>query len=51
MEDWGEGDSIMPTIGVIPRVLFEGPRVESDRLYRTVVGRSLSAAERARELD
>lgn len=37
---------IMPTIGVIPRVLFEGPRMESDRLYRTVVGRSLSNAER-----
>lgn len=36
---------IMPTIGVIPRVLFEGPRMESDRLYRTVVGRSLSDAE------
>lgn len=35
----------MPTIGVIPRMLFEGPRMESDRLYRTMVGRSLSDAE------
>lgn len=42
----------MPTIDVTPRVLFEGPRVECDRLYRrTVVGRSLSDAERRVELD